>query len=72
MGYFFDEDYTNGGHQINGAGIMNGSNNKISVQSDKKEIEYLKQQLDLTREYLEELRQRIVDKDELIEMLKNR
>lgn len=73
VSYFFDED-CNGGNQINGNGIMNGSNNKINVLSDKavEKIKHLEEKLDLKENHLEEMRQRIIDKEEMIEMLKNK
>lgn len=74
VSYFFDEE-CNSGQQTNGNGIhTNGSNNKISVQSAKKDetIKHLQEKLELKENHLEEMRQRILDKEEIIEILKNK
>ena len=76
VSYFFEEDYTNGGHQINGTGII-GSNNK--VVNDKKDFEHLKEKLadaqkliEEKERHLEELRQRVLDKEEIIKLIDNK
>ena len=79
VGYFFDEESNLTTHVNNGV-QANGTNNKINIQTEKKneEIKHLKEKLtdaqkliEEKERHLEELRQRILDKEELIEMYKN-
>lgn len=68
VSYFFDEN-ANG---VNGNSIVGNNNKQGIIISQNNEIEKLQSELDSCKELNEELRQRIIDKDELIELLKNK
>lgn len=75
VGYFFDKN-PNG---MNGNSIVGNNNKQGIIISQNSEIDKLKSELSSCKEllrakeeHLEELRQRLIDKDELIEMLKNK
>jgi len=68
IGYFFDEN-SNG---VNGNSIVGNNNKQGIIISQNNEIEKLQSELDSCKELNEELRQRIIDKEELIELLKNK
>lgn len=79
--FFFKDELNSKNGIINNGGIQVNGNNRIDIKLNQKdnEIEKLKIQLEScenenkkTLELVDELRQRLIDKDELIEMLKEK
>ncbi len=75
IGYFFEEESgtsPNNRGNINNNGVILAKNGNVEINIAQEEIRHLKKEIESCRALVKELRQRINDKEEVINLLKNK